>query len=163
MELSALQGAQVYPSSYRWDNGSITPNRIFDRAGVFSVEVTNVCDTATHILQVEQLVCGCQVYVPTAFTPNNDGNNDAWFPVLDCDPFTYEVTVWDRWGRPVFQSQDPTEVWYGQVEGTPGSKTRESGRYYAIDGVYMWEVIIELRRDRVPEVIRQNGFVRILR
>lgn len=161
--LNALQGEAVYSSSYRWDNGSIAPQRTLSRAGLYSVEVSNVCDTVNHVLEVEQIVCGCQVYVPTAFTPNNDGNNDAWFPVLDCEPFTYEVTVWDRWGRPVFQSTDPAEVWYGQVEGTPGSKTRESGRYYAIDGVYMWEVIIELRKDRVPEVIRQNGFVRILR
>ena len=161
--LNALQGEAVYASTYRWDNGNIAPQRTISRAGLYSVEVSNVCDTVQQVLEVEQVVCGCQVYVPTAFTPNNDGKNDAWFPVLDCDPFTYEVTVWDRWGRPVFQSKDPAEVWYGQVEGTPGSKTRESGRYYAIDGVYMWEVIIELRRDRVPEVIRQNGYVRILR
>ena len=161
--LNALQGEAVYPSTYRWDNGSIAPQRTISRAGLYAVEVSNVCDTVEHVLEVEQVVCGCQVYVPTAFTPNNDGKNDAWFPVLDCEPFTYEVTVWDRWGRPVFQSVDPNEVWYGQVEGTPGSKTRESGRYYAIDGVYMWEVIIELRRDRVPEVLRQNGYVRILR
>ena len=161
--LNALQGEAVYPSTYRWDNGGITPQRTISRAGLYTVEVSNVCDTVGHILEVEQVVCGCQVYVPTAFTPNNDGKNDAWFPVLDCEPFTYEVTVWDRWGRPVFQSTEPSEVWYGQVDGTPGSKTRESGRYYAIDGVYMWEVIIELRKDRVPEVIRQNGYVRILR
>jgi len=163
IELNALQGEGVYPSTYRWDNGSILPNRTLNRGGLFEVEVSNVCDTATHVLEVSQYVCGCQVYVPTAFTPNNDGKNDAWFPVLDCDPYAYEVTVWDRWGRPVFQSVDPSEVWYGQVEGTPGSKTRESGRYYAIDGVFMWEVIIELRVGRVPEVIRQNGYVRVLR
>ena len=161
--LNAAQGPEVYPSTYRWDDGHPLPMRVFDKGGVFEVEVLNVCDTATHILEIEQYVCGCQIYVPSAFTPNNDGKNDAWFPVLDCDPFTYEVTVWDRWGRPVFQSTTPDEVWYGQVEGTPGSKTRESGRYYAIDGVYMWEVIIELRTDGIPEVIRQNGTVHVLR
>lgn len=161
--LNALQGAEVYPSTYRWDNGSILPTRVIDRGGEYTVEVTNVCDTAVHVLEVEQLICGCQVYVPSAFTPNNDGKNDAWQPVLDCEPYTYQVTVWDRWGRPVFFSDKEEEVWYGQVEGTPGSKTRESGRYFAIDGVYMWEVIIELRNDRIPEVIRQNGTVHVLR
>lgn len=163
IELSVLQGNLVYPSTYRWDNGSVLPVRTFSRGGLYTVEVTNVCDTAFHIFEVEQLVCGCQMYVPNSFTPNNDGNNDAWFPVLDCNPHEYQVTVWDRWGRPVFHTTDPDEVWYGQVEGTPGSKTRESGDYYAIDGVYMWEVIIELRNGRIPEVIRQNGYVRILR
>ena len=163
IELSVLQGAEVYPCSYRWDDGNFQPVRLFNRSGVHAVEVANVCDTATHVLQVQQVVCGCQVYVPTAFTPNNDGNNDAWKPVLDCEPFSYKVVVWDRWGRPVFTSVDPEEVWYGQVEGTEGSKTRESGNYYAIDGAYMWEVIIELRKGRVPEIFRQSGFVQILR
>ncbi len=163
MLLNVLQGSDVYPSNYRWDNGSMLPTRVIERGGLYTVEVSNVCDTVEHVFQVEQLICGCQVYVPSAFTPNNDGKNDAWKPVLDCDPYAYQVTVWDRWGRPVFFSDSQEEVWYGQVEGTPGSKTRESGRYFAIDGVYMWEVIIELRNDRVPEVIRQNGTVHVLR
>ena len=163
LELSVLQGPEVYPCSYRWDDGNFQPIRIFNRSGVHAVEVANVCDTVTHVLQIQQVVCGCEIYVPTAFTPNNDGKNDAWKPVLDCEPFSYKVVVWDRWGRPVFTSTDPEDVWYGQVEGTEGSKTRESGDYYAIDGTYMWEVIIELRKGRVPEVFRQNGFVQILR
>ena len=163
MELSVLQGPTVYPSTYYWYDGVFTPSRVFSRTGVHTVEVANVCDTALHTLQVQEVLCGCQVYVPTAFTPNNDGKNDAWLPVLDCEPFSYKVVVWDRWGRPVFTSTDPEDVWYGQVEGTEGSKTRESGDYYAIDGTYMWEVIIELRKGRVPEVFRQNGFVQILR
>ena len=110
-----------------------------------------------------QVICGCEIYVPTAFTPNNDGKNDAWLPVIDCEPFSYKVVVWDRWGRPVFTSTDMDEVWYGQVEGTEGSKTRESGNSFAIDGTYMWEIVMELRNDRIPEIIRRNGFVQVLR
>ena len=73
------------------------------------------------------------------------------------------MVVWDRWGRPVFTSTDMDEVWYGQVEGTEGSKTRESGNSFAIDGTYMWEIVMELRNDRIPEIIRRNGFVQVLR
>lgn len=163
LELSVLQGANVYPANYQWEDGSFLPTRLFSRSGSHFVEVTNVCDTVFHAFEIQEVVCGCQIYVPTAFTPNNDGTNDAWFPVLDCAPFTYSVVVWDRWGRPVFSTDDPNEVWYGQVEGTEGSKTRESGRYFAVDGAYTWEIIIELRKGRIPEVIRQNGVVQILR
>ena len=163
LELNVLQGPGVYPASYQWEDGSFQPSRVFSRSGDHFVEVANVCDTVFQAFEIQQVVCGCQIYVPTAFTPNNDGKNDAWFPVLDCNPFSYNVVVWDRWGRPVFSSDDPSEVWYGQVEGTPGSKTRESGRYFAVDGAYTWEIIIELRKGRTPEVIRQNGVVQILR
>jgi len=161
--LDARQGEGVYESAYRWDNGSMEPTRLIERPGLYSVEVSNVCDTVEHVLEVEQILCGCQFYIPTAFTPNNDGKNDAWAPVLDCDWYDFKLTVYDRWGRIVFQSLDPEEVWYGQVEGTPGSQTRESGNSYAIDGVYMWEMIIELRRGRIPEIIRENGYIRVLR
>jgi len=163
MQLNVLQGPNVYPSTYQWYDGVFTPIRLFNRTGLYTVEVANACDTALHTLQVQQVVCGCQVYVPTAFTPNNDGKNDAWLPVVDCDPFSYKVVVWDRWGRPVFSSTDMDEVWYGQVEGTEGSKTREIGGSFAIDGTYMWEIIMELRHDRIPEIVRQNGFVQVLR
>ncbi len=163
LTLDARQAEGVYESSYRWDDGSMEPLRIIERPGTYSVEVANVCDTVEHVLEVEQIVCDCQYFIPTAFTPNNDGKNDAWAPVLNCDWYDFKFTVFDRWGRIVFQSLDPEEVWYGQVEGTPGSQTRESGNSYAIDGVYMWELVIELRRGRIPEIIRDNGYVRVLR
>ena len=62
-------------------------------------------------------------------------------------------------GALVFTSTDMDEVWYGQVEGTEGSKTRESGNYFAIDGTYMWEVHDGIAReshsqDRPPERFR---------
>ena len=163
LELSVQQGPNVYPSTYYWFDGSFTSSRQFDRTGLYTVQVTNVCDTAIHTLHVQEVICGCEMYVPTAFTPNNDGTNDAWLPVIDCEPFSYKVIVWDRWGRPVFSSTDMEEVWYGQVEGTEGSKTRESGNTFAIDGMYMWEIVMELRNDRIPEIIRRNGFVQVLR
>jgi gliding motility-associated-like protein/CSLREA domain-containing protein len=163
MELSVQQGPTVYSATYYWYDGAFTPSRQFNRTGLFTVEVANVCDTVVHTLRVQQVICGCEMYVPTAFTPNNDGKNDAWLPVIDCEPFSYKVVVWDRWGRPVFTSTDMNEVWYGQVEGTEGSKTRESGNSFAIDGTYMWEIVMELRNDRIPDIIRRNGFVQVLR
>ena len=50
-----------------------------------------------------------------------------------------------------------------EVEGTQGSKTRERGVSFAIDGTYTWEIIMELRTDGIPEIVRQNGFVQALR
>lgn len=164
LELTALQGPDVYPCTYFWDDGFVGPQRSFVRSAMQGLQVANVCDTVQHVLDIKEVVCDCQVFAPTAFTPNNDGTNDAWFPVLNCgDPFAYQLMIWDRWGRPVFTSDDPEDVWYGQVEGTPGSQTRESGNSFAIDGVYMWELIIELRKDRIPEIITHRGTLQVLR
>ena len=57
------------------------------------------------------------IYVPNAFTPNADGFNDSFRPVLSGDPVEYSLTIFDRWGSVVFESNDPQEPWAGNVEG----------------------------------------------
>lgn len=79
------------------------------------------------------------VYAPNAFSPNEDGYNDTWFP------FTHpavaripEVRVFDRWGNPLYAASDPPlnapeNGWNGQVRG------QRVGT-----GVYLWTVEVEL-------------------
>lgn len=60
---------------------------------------------------------GWTVFVPTAFTPNNDGINDAF----GIEYFGYEkgyITIQNRWGNPVFQSNDLNFSWDGTLNGT---------------------------------------------
>lgn len=56
---------------------------------------------------------------PTAFTPNNDGNND----ILLLQGLRYvksaTVEIWNRWGQLVFSSSDPKVGWDGNFQGTP--------------------------------------------
>ena len=71
------------------------------------------------------------VFVPNAFSPNNDGINDAFYALSES--FTcwqeWELTVYNRWGGVVWQSNDPDEYWYGQSL---------QNSHYAADGVYVW-------------------------
>lgn len=70
------------------------------------------------------------LYVPTAFTPNNDGLNDAFYVHLS-GVKDYEMWVYNRWGEQVFHSKDPQEVWIGEVN---------QGEHYAPNGIYNWVV-----------------------
>ena len=57
-------------------------------------------------------------YVPSAFTPNADGFNDAWRPLGDrIDLDHYDLHVFDRWGQVLFASTDFREGWDGTVSG----------------------------------------------
>lgn len=56
-----------------------------------------------------------QIVVPTAFTPNNDGNNDRFFIRGDAELILYRV--FNRWGEVVFESQDKNEGWDGSYDG----------------------------------------------
>lgn len=57
------------------------------------------------------------LYVPTAFTPNNDGLNDV-FRVMPVGFLMEELKIFDRWGTLVFATKDYTQGWDGKYKGT---------------------------------------------
>jgi gliding motility-associated-like protein len=57
------------------------------------------------------------IFVPTAFTPNNDGKNDTWqIPFLD-PQMGATVNVYNRWGQLVYQAVGTTVDWNGTFNG----------------------------------------------
>lgn len=58
------------------------------------------------------------VYVPNAFTPNGDLQNDTWQPVV-YDTEKYEIWVFDRWGQLLLNSTSETAFWDGTQNGKP--------------------------------------------
>jgi len=57
-------------------------------------------------------------YVPTAFTPNEDGINDVFMP--KSSGFAkegFEMRIFDRWGKEVFYSNDWEKGWDGTIDG----------------------------------------------
>lgn len=59
------------------------------------------------------------VYIPNAFTPNMDGKNDVFKPIVSGGIIDfYEIVIMDRTGKEVFASSDPREVWNGTFRGS---------------------------------------------
>ncbi len=70
------------------------------------------------------------VYIPNAFTPDNDGINDVWkIEIRGIDK--YEISIYNRWGQVVFHSIDPTEAWNGNSIG---------GDHYVPNGIYSYNL-----------------------
>lgn len=93
------------------------------------LEDGNGC-TATASATVRVIPDENSVFVPSAFTPNNDGLNDILFvrsPRLKS--MTFEV--FDRWGKIVFTSTDPDDGWDGNYNN--GSKANEGVYFYIVD------------------------------
>jgi gliding motility-associated-like protein len=59
----------------------------------------------------------CNIDVPTAFTPNNDGLNDNFGPHNALKAENYEFKVYNRWGQLVFESKDWRKRWDGRLKG----------------------------------------------
>jgi len=59
--------------------------------------------------------CG-QLFLPLAFSPNGDGNNDVWKVYGHCIK-SIELLIFNRWGEKVFESYDANEGWDGTFRG----------------------------------------------
>jgi len=77
--------------------------------------------TATVMVNV---IANKQVFVPNAFTPNGDGQNDKWL-VSAAGAVYFNVMVFNRWGEKVFESNNLNEGW----DGTYQSKSAYAGVY----------------------------------
>jgi gliding motility-associated-like protein len=75
---------------------------------------------AVTINPLNSSLCGDDIYFPTAFTPNGDGNNDGFGPgpLSNLAGITeYSMSVYNRYGQLVFISINPYEKWDGSFKG----------------------------------------------
>jgi len=102
--------------SYNWlPFGETTGIIEVTDVGNYEVEVTdaNGCINTDDIIITEK--CAARFIMASAFSPNNDGNNDFIKPVTKFID-TYNFSIWNRWGQLVFESTDPTEEWDGRFK-----------------------------------------------
>lgn len=85
-------------------------------------------DTTTQCFEI--IPEDATLYVPNAFTPNNNGNNDLFFPkgegIVNHD---YHFMVFDRWGMLIYETHTWGEGWDGTFKG---NKCQED--------VYVWKI-----------------------
>ena len=56
---------------------------------------------------------------PNAFTPNNDGVNETFRPLITCPVEEFTMEIFNRWGVKIFETTDPETGWDGNVNGQP--------------------------------------------
>lgn len=117
---------------YEWEPTGETAQEITAREfGLYTVRVTNElgCTAEDNIRFTEW--CDVQLFVPTAFSPNQDGRNELFKPVVK-DATQFEFKIYNRWGQLVFSSDDSSAGWDGTYNGIP-----------CPEGAYIWEVIVQ--------------------
>jgi gliding motility-associated-like protein len=90
----------------------------------YCVVVSNVCgsDSACVRITVDPVPPVCtpaSIFVPTAFSPNQNGSNDLQcIHGVDCIR-SMSIGIFDRWGNKVFESTDRNACWDGSYNGQP--------------------------------------------
>jgi gliding motility-associated-like protein len=106
-------------------------------------------DTITKILTVrDELV----FFVPNSFTPNGDEFNNAFVPIFTSgfDPFEFNLTIINRWGELIFESNDATVGWDGTYDGK-----------IVPDGMYVWK--IRMKNNENDKKYTYTGHVNVLK
>lgn len=73
----------------------------------------------TDTINVKVYKVSPSIYVPTAFSPNNDGNNDVLKPILLGMQTLNYFRVFDRWGNLMFTTSQQGQGWDGSFKGNP--------------------------------------------
>jgi gliding motility-associated-like protein len=135
--------------SWFWDFGDAAqsnsilqnPQFIFQDTGCFNVTLTvsslNGCtaDTTEDICIVSEYV----FYVPNTFTPNGNGVNDIFLPVISgYAEGTYHLMIFDRWGNLIFESTDADIGWDGKVQDGKSGKLCQIDTYVWVIDVSEW-------------------------
>lgn len=147
--------------TYDWDFAGlgsstlINPTFAFpvDSGGTYkvcleTVNSNNCYDSTCHFVVIDEVFL---IYVPNAFTPEGDGTNEIFLPILQGeDPFSYELFIFNRWGEVIFQSNNKQIGWDGTHKGM---KSKED--------VYVWK--IRVKKKAVEEHLQYIGHVTLLR
>ncbi|MFN0212903.1 MAG: PKD domain-containing protein, partial [Saprospiraceae bacterium] len=126
--LTATPGGTGTIISYTWTpSGTLSsPNTAVTEASptettTYTVTVINsdgclALDTVTVFVKPNNCISPF-VFIPKAFTPNNDEKNDYFVPRAD-GMTALKFVVWDRWGEIVFETYDPNTLgWDGSFKG----------------------------------------------
>jgi hypothetical protein len=117
---------------------------------LYAINQFGCSDTLCKDITVDPVL---QTFVPNAFTPDGDGINDVFLPIVQgIVKNTYKCWVFNRWGDPVFYTEDPDQAWTGG---------NDNGEYFIQDGIYTWRIECVSLYDNEKQVF--EGFVALLR
>jgi gliding motility-associated-like protein len=141
---------------FLWDFGNGDSSRLFQPSTMYgdtgeyiitliSYNENGCSDTAkNHIFIKEKF----NIYIPNAFTPNFDGNND-YFMIMGSGIKDYNLRIFHRNGALIFNNNSSNKYWDGLFEGEPLSL--ES---------YLYELTVF---DNIGESHNYTGVVHLLR
>jgi gliding motility-associated-like protein len=125
--------------SYSWIFGDgqvtsdVSPEHTYTSAGYYSVDLTveNSFGCKDNFKLNITITPVGTIYIPSAFTPNEDYKNDS-FRAYGIGITNFSMTIFDRWGEIIFESDDMQAAWNGR-HGATGQLCQQDVYVYLID------------------------------
>ncbi|MBU0764982.1 MAG: gliding motility-associated C-terminal domain-containing protein, partial [Bacteroidetes bacterium] len=115
-ESTTLTVVQSPGLTYTWNSGETTASITVapDETTEYSVTDSYGC-TEDYLVYVDQGM----VEIPTAFSPNGDGQNDLLYVAIRDVKELTEFSIYNRWGQLLFSTTDKNAAWDGTYNGKP--------------------------------------------
>lgn len=121
----------AFPLTYLWSDDSVDSILIVSQTSSYEIVVETECEVVTDEIHVFFESCGCHIYTPNAFTPDQDGINDYFSIDTECVFESFVWRIFNRDGDTIFESFDPKAIWDGSAF---------EGEYYVPNDVYVWQI-----------------------
>ena len=116
-EAELILDASFPYSTYEWQDGSNANSYTVQKEGEYYVTVEN-CTQASDTIVVETENCSCVIYLPNSFTPDNNATNDVISALATCPVDIFEMIIYNRWGKVVFQTNSINDFWDGNYKNS---------------------------------------------
>ena len=106
-------------STYQWQDSTTNPTYNVSQSGTYWVTVTtnNNCKASDTINIIYQECIIPDIYIPNSFTPNGDGLNDIFNIKTTYEFSHFKLSIYNRWGEMIFESEDINKGWDGTFKG----------------------------------------------
>ena len=155
------QGANSWSYNFGDTTTSLSqnPTHKYNLAGKFDViqYVQNQFGCSDSISDTIIITKVTTIYIPNAFTPDNNGHNQKFVPIgIYIDNTDFEMDIFNRWDEIVFKTTDYLTGW----DGTANQGKYASGHAVCPEGVYIY---IIKARDTDGFIKTYKGTVTLLR
>jgi gliding motility-associated-like protein len=131
--------------TYEWNTGDTTWFINVTEQGRYSVQLKTQegCQNLESVVLMDAYV---PISVPNAFTPNGDGLNDTFKPIVNEELISqFHLAIYNQWGQMIFETTNATKGWDGEN---------------ALIGTYNW--VIDYK-NRTGKVFQMRGSVVLIR
>ncbi len=144
---------------YSWDFGDGSPIIVnkgplthqYPEFGFYTVTLTVTNERGCEKVFTKTIEVTPFMNVPTIFTPNGDGENEGFNAVSSRQYTSFEMRIYDRWGKELFESDNINDKWYG--------KTKDG--LVCGEGIYVYK--IKVKYPNYPDTKEHQGAFHLTR
>jgi gliding motility-associated-like protein len=110
-----LDATAVGGSAYLWQDGSTNATFTATDPGTYWVQASIGCCVARDTVIVSDFTDHADAFVPNVFTPNGDGLNERFGPVLSNPEGFQEMLIFNHWGNEIYATTSKLKPWDGRI------------------------------------------------